>query len=291
MPVLPSRTVRAALAALVALAAFGVLGRPALAVDSEITTLGGACSGTNSAADWDTIFQCVGGVWQRSAYFFGPSTSTCDASHAGLTRYNAGALQVCNGASWAGLAGPAAGAEGQVQFNSSGSLGADGALTWDNTNKRLGIGTAAPGALVEISGSYWDNSTGGDLRVTSSNATATGITLKSTAAGGRPYSLISTGPIASIGAGGFGVFSNSSHAYRLGIKSSGFIGINSAYPQATLDVNGTLRLAANAAAPVACGAAYAGAVAYTSTTNYLCFCDGAGPTWKQAHSPATDCIW
>ena len=265
---------------------------PALAVDSEITTLGGACTGTQNAADWDTLFQCVGNVWQRSAYLFGNSSSTCDANHAGLARYNAGALQVCNGLIWTGLAGLAGpGAEGQVQFNSSGSLGADGTLTWDNTNKRLGIGTAAPGALVEISGSYWDNSTGGDLRVTSSNATATGITLKSTAAGGRPYSLISTGPIASIGAGGFGVFSNSSHAYRLGIKSSGFIGINSAYPQATLDVNGTLRLAANAAAPVACGAAYAGAVAYTSTTNYLCFCDGAGPTWKQAHSQATDCIW
>ena len=289
MPVLPSRTVRAALAALVALAAFGVLGRPALAVDSEITTLGGACSGTNSAADWDTIFQCVGGVWQRSAYFFGPSTSTCDASHAGLTRYNAGALQVCNGASWAGLAGPAAGAEGQVQFNSSGSLGADGALTWDNTNKRLGIGTAAPGALVEISGSYWDNSTGGDLRVTSSNATATGITLKSTAAGGQTYSLISAGPGAAPGAGAFGIFSHTALQYRLVVMPSGLIGINSTSPKATLDVNGYLRLATNAVAP-ACAAANKGSIAYTgTTTNYLCLCDGAG--WKQVHNPGTACMW
>lgn len=42
-------------------------------------------------------------------------------------------------------AGTPAGSSGQVQFNSSGSFGADTNIFWDNSNKRLGIGTNAPG--------------------------------------------------------------------------------------------------------------------------------------------------
>jgi hypothetical protein len=43
-----------------------------------------------------------------------------------------------------------AGTTGQVQFNSSGSFGADNDFFWDNTNKRLGIGTATPGTHLDI---------------------------------------------------------------------------------------------------------------------------------------------
>ena len=45
-----------------------------------------------------------------------------------------------------------AGANSQVQFNSSGSLGADSNFVWDNTNKRVGIGTAAPAESLEVVG-------------------------------------------------------------------------------------------------------------------------------------------
>lgn len=75
----------------------------AQAVDNESHNFGGACSGTQNGADWDTIFQCNGATWQRGAYFFGNSSSTCDASHAGLTRYNSGALQYCNASAWTSL--------------------------------------------------------------------------------------------------------------------------------------------------------------------------------------------
>jgi hypothetical protein len=45
--------------------------------------------------------------------------------------------------------GSAAGSTGQIQFNDSGSFGADSLLFWDNTNKRLGVG-ATPASSVRL---------------------------------------------------------------------------------------------------------------------------------------------
>ena len=45
------------------------------------------------------------------------------------------------------------GSAGYVQFaSSSTAFGGDAALFWDNTNKRLGIGTTSPGAKLEVEG-------------------------------------------------------------------------------------------------------------------------------------------
>lgn len=46
----------------------------------------------------------------------------------------------------------AAGSTGCVQFNIGGAFGADGTLFWDNTNKRLGIGTASPASYLDLTG-------------------------------------------------------------------------------------------------------------------------------------------
>jgi hypothetical protein len=46
----------------------------------------------------------------------------------------------------------AAGSNGQVQFNNGGLFGADSNFNWDNTNKRLGIGTASPVTQVQLTG-------------------------------------------------------------------------------------------------------------------------------------------
>jgi hypothetical protein len=44
----------------------------------------------------------------------------------------------------------AAGSNGEVQFNNSGSFGADSNLNWDNTNKRLGLGIAVPLGILHL---------------------------------------------------------------------------------------------------------------------------------------------
>jgi hypothetical protein len=43
-----------------------------------------------------------------------------------------------------------AGTNGEVQFNDSGSFGADSNFNWDNTNKRLGLGIAAPVGILHL---------------------------------------------------------------------------------------------------------------------------------------------
>jgi hypothetical protein len=44
----------------------------------------------------------------------------------------------------------ATGSNGEIQFNDSGSFGADSGLVWDNTNKRLGVGTNTPNAQLQV---------------------------------------------------------------------------------------------------------------------------------------------
>lgn len=52
-----------------------------------------------------------------------------------------------------GGGGTPAGSNGAIQFNDSGSFGADsGNLFWDNTNNRLGLGTTTPGAPLGVVG-------------------------------------------------------------------------------------------------------------------------------------------
>ncbi|MDB5478445.1 MAG: TonB-dependent receptor, partial [Alphaproteobacteria bacterium] len=60
--------------------------------------------------------------------------------------------EVFGDAAAGGNAGGAAGSTGQVQFNNANALAADSAFFWDNTNKRLGIGTATPAEKLTVSG-------------------------------------------------------------------------------------------------------------------------------------------
>lgn len=50
--------------------------------------------------------------------------------------------------------GSPGGSNKQVQFNNSGSFAGDSNLNWDNTNKRLGIGTSTPAYDIDIQNTF-----------------------------------------------------------------------------------------------------------------------------------------
>jgi hypothetical protein len=88
----------------------------------------------------------------------------------------------------------------------------------------------------------WSNETGGNLRINSTNDTATGISLTNSP-GQKTYSIISTGPNASAGPGALGIYDNTLGAYRLVINSQGNVGIGTSTPGKTykLSVLGSIR--------------------------------------------------
>lgn len=59
--------------------------------------------------------------------------------------------------SWATVAASPCGSGGEVQFNSSGSFGCDTLFYWDNSNKRVGVGTTTPDAEIEAVLTYTVN--------------------------------------------------------------------------------------------------------------------------------------
>ncbi|MDR3450635.1 MAG: hypothetical protein P4M15_12990 [Alphaproteobacteria bacterium] len=56
--------------------------------------------------------------------------------------------------SWVAQSGATtpAGSSGQIQFNNSGSFGADSNFFWDSTNHRLGVGTTTPSEKLDVAG-------------------------------------------------------------------------------------------------------------------------------------------
>lgn len=81
----------------------------------------------------------------------GSSGASCATAINGAIRFSGTTLYYCTGTTWTTIGssgGTPAGSNGQVQFNNSGAMGADSNFNWDNTNKRLGIGTATPTSLL-----------------------------------------------------------------------------------------------------------------------------------------------
>jgi hypothetical protein len=93
-------------------------------------------------------------LWQS------PSAQAACVSPGGQSSYplfktNVG-IQFCpDGDNWstflANGAGVPGGSTGHVQFNNAGVFAGDVGLFWDNTNKRLGIGTATPDTTFQVS--------------------------------------------------------------------------------------------------------------------------------------------
>lgn len=86
---------------------------------------------------------------------------TNPAGDAGDQVYNTtySVMQYCNGTNWVGMGGGGAapagvsGTAGAIQFSDGANLAADPPnFIWDNSNKRLGVGTPTPSTALDVSG-------------------------------------------------------------------------------------------------------------------------------------------
>ena len=120
---------------------------------------------------------------------------------------------------------------GSVLFAGTGGLESQNntKLFWDNTNFRLGINTATPGAPLDIHG------TGTQLQINGTGSSNSYLNFQQ--AGTSKWRV---GLTYSTGANYFDIFDNNSSVSRLSILNSGFIGAGTITPREKLEVAGAV---------------------------------------------------
>jgi len=120
---------------------------------------------------------------------------------------------------------------GSVLFAGTGGLESQNntKLFWDNTNFRLGINTATPGAPLDIHG------TGTQLQINGTGSSNSYLNFQQ--AGANKWRV---GLTYSTGANYFDIFDNNSSVSRLSILNSGFIGAGTITPKEKLEVAGAV---------------------------------------------------
>lgn len=119
---------------------------------------------------------------------------------------------------------------------SNGNWTTIGTNQYNALSGNVGIGTASPSRPLHVVGTsqYITEFSG-------SNNVGTWAAFKNTTTGGDTWSLVSTGVSNSEGAGAF-LISSSTIGTRLTINSSGYMGIGTNAPNATLHVNGSMNV-------------------------------------------------
>ena len=148
-----------------------------------------------------------------------------------------------------------AGSTGAVQFNNAGAFGADSTnLFWNDTNKRLGIGTNAPSSTLEVNGgtlfsailATYSGFNGGitshnsgtlDVNKTAQFRLVNGSTQFS--ANDRSYQIVNIGKSSTASDLYFQYWDGSSYNERFRIASDGNVGVNNNAPTARLQIKGS----------------------------------------------------
>ena len=82
----------------------------------------------------------------------GDGGETCGVTLSGAIRYNTGAVQFCNGTTWANIGAVIpAGSDTQIQFNSGGALGASSNLAWNGTALSVTGDIRYTGVIMDLS--------------------------------------------------------------------------------------------------------------------------------------------
>src|SRR5208337_1429515 len=102
-------------------------------------------------------------------------------------------------------------------------------------NTNVGIGTAAPGFLLEV---YAAGASNAQIEMASTGTDAA-ISVNNKASGGREYWIDSGSGGAGIGTGNFAVYDRTAGATRLVVNSAGRVGIGTTSPDDLLSVNGS----------------------------------------------------
>jgi len=106
------------------------------------------------------------------------------------------------------------GTDGRIFFQAGGVVQQDGALLWDNTNKRLGIGTATPTSSIDTTGNITTNSAAGTSTFGTGQIIANSL---GNSIGSGFYSQVGTGTGTY---GGYGVGYGTTIKWLLGITKN-----------------------------------------------------------------------
>ena len=187
-----------------------------------------------TAGDFYQIVWATSNITNVTIQFY---ASTTDHPSTASTLFTV--TQPGGGTSSGGSGTPAA-PNGSVQFNNSGSFGGDSNFSWDNTNKRLGIGTSSPQVPLDIAGGA-----GPRLLVYGSTGTpqylaGVGVNM-GTASNSQGFFV---GQNSSFSIDQANVFENFPYpnglTSRFVVAPGGNVGIATTNPQYTLEVDGTV---------------------------------------------------